>query len=202
MLDRIPELPATFLPPEEYAPDATGRFANIEDFFWKLERRQTFQEEEDASYRAFMRGDWDEALRIEDESLGALRDRFKKARFEHRRIRVVELPVTPYLQWEMQALRVRFDAGERIGVLDVANKAIRDRERNRILPEVIIVGTEALYEVGYDQAGVHNGARRIFDQQVISACRAEMTVLWGKAEDFTTFFAREIAPLPPPPAQR
>ncbi len=132
MLNKIPDLPAIFLTPDQYAPDARGRFADIEDYFWKLERRQTFQEEDDASYRAFMRGDWDEALRIEDEGQDALRHRFETAGFESRRIRIVERPVSPYLQWEMQALRVRAEAGERTRVLDA--HAVRDREEGGLLP--------------------------------------------------------------------
>lgn len=161
--------------------------------------RQTFQEEGDASYRAFMRGDWGEALRIEDEGRDTLRQRFEKAGFESRRIRIVARPVSPYLQWEIQALRVRAEAGERIRVLDA--HAVRDREESRLLPEVIIVGTAALYEIGYSQAGVHNGARRILDPKVIDECRTEMAALWDGGEDLASYFAREIAPLPPPPAQ-
>ena len=199
MLSKIPDLPTTFLAPDQYAPDARERFADIGDYFWKLERRQTFQEEGDASYRAFVRGDWDEALRIKDEGLNALRHRFEKAGFESRRVRIVERPVSPYLQWEMQALRVRAEAGEQIRVLDA--HAVRDREEGGPLPEVIILGTVALYEVGYDPAGVHNGARRILDPKVIDECRIEMAVLWDSGEDLASYFAREIAPLPPPPAQ-
>lgn len=199
MLSGIPDLSATFLTPDQYAADARRRFADIEDYFWKLERRQTFQEEQDASYRAFRRGDWDEALRIEEEGRDVLRHRFEKAGFESRRVRIVERPVSPYLQWEMHALRVRAETGERIRVLDT--HAVRDREEGGLLPELIIVGTAALYEVGYDQAGVHNGARRILDPEVIDECRAEMAALWGDGEDLASYFAREIAPLPPPPAQ-
>ena len=199
MLNRIPDLPATFLTPDQYASDARGRFADIEDYFWKLERRQTFREEGDAGYRAFMRGDWDEALRIEDEGRDALRQRFEKAGFESRRIRIVERHVSPYLQWEMQALRIRAEAGEQIRVLDA--HAVRDREEGGLLPEVIIIGTAALYEVGYDRAGVHNGARRILDPKIIDECRTEMAALWNRGKDVASYFAREIAPLPPPPAQ-
>ncbi|WP_433230211.1 DUF6879 family protein [Actinomadura formosensis] len=199
MLDRVPNLPAAFLTPEEYASDAKSRFTDIKDYFWKLERRQTFQEEGDASYRAFMCGDWDEAMKIEAQGLDALRQRFKNVGFEYRRVRVAELPVTPYLQWEMQALRVRAEAGEGIRVVDA--DAVRDREEDGLLPEVVILGTAALYEVRYDRAGVHNGARRIVDPKVIDECRTEMAALWDGGEDFASYFAREIAPLPPPHAQ-
>ncbi|GAA4241078.1 hypothetical protein GCM10022254_68490 [Actinomadura meridiana] len=199
MLNRISDLPATFLGPEEYRSDAGARFAAIDDFFWKLERRQSFQEEDDDGYRAFMRGDWDGAQRMEARALGALRRRFESVGFEYRRVRIVERPVSPYLQWEMQALRVRAEAGEGIRVLDA--EAVHGQEEGGLLPEVVIVGTGALYEVGYDQAGVHNGARRIVDQEVIGACRAEMAVLWDKGEDLASYVTREIDPLPPPLAQ-
>ncbi|MFI0483109.1 DUF6879 family protein [Actinomadura sp. 9N215] len=199
MLDRVPFLPAASLGATEYVAEVTARSAEIEDFFWKLERRQTFQEPGDASYRAFARGDWSEAVRIKDEGRDTLRQRFAEQGFVLRRIRVVESPVTPYLQWEIQALRVRAEAGEEIRVLDAS--VIRDREADRPMPEVIILGTKVLYEVLYDEAGLHSGGRRIANRAVIDACRAEMAALWGKGEDITSYFAREIAPLPPPPAQ-
>ncbi len=55
---------------------------------------------------------------------------------------------------------------------------------------MIIVGTAALYEVGYDEAGVHNGARRILDPKVIDECRTEMAALWDGGEDLASYFAR------------
>lgn len=199
MLDRIPLLPAANLSADVYVTEATARSAEIEDFFWKLERRQTFQEPDDASYQAFARGSWDEALQIKDQGRDTLRRRFTEQGFVLRRVRVVESPVTPYLQWEMQALRVRAEAGEQIRVLDAS--AFRDREAERIMPEVIILGTKVLYEVLYDETGLHSGGRRITDRTVIDECRAEMAALWGKGEDIASYFEREIAPLPPPPAQ-
>ncbi|MGP4027009.1 DUF6879 family protein [Actinomadura sp. 3N407] len=165
--------------------EATARSAEIEDYFWKLERRQAFQEPGDASYQAFARGDWDESLRIKDQGRGALRRRFAEQEFVLRRVRVVESPVTPYLQWEMQALRVRAEAGEQIRVLDAS--AIRDREADRLMPEVIILGTRVLYEVLYDEAGLHSGGRRITERTVIDECRAELAALWHKGEDITSY---------------
>ncbi|WP_344905879.1 DUF6879 family protein [Actinomadura meridiana] len=103
--------------------EATARSAESEDYFWKLERRQTFQEPDDASYQAFVRGDWEEAQRIENDGRDALRRRFVEQGFVLRRVRVVESPITPYLQWEMRALRVRAEAGEEIRVLDASTGA-------------------------------------------------------------------------------
>ncbi|GAA4241062.1 hypothetical protein GCM10022254_68420 [Actinomadura meridiana] len=123
MLDRIAVLPATLLTAPQYVAEATARSAESEDYFWKLERRQTFQEPDDASYQAFVRGDWEEAQRIENDGRDALRRRFVEQGFVLRRVRVVESPITPYLQWEMRALRVRAEAGEEIRVLDASTGA-------------------------------------------------------------------------------
>lgn len=87
----------------------------------KLERGQTFKEPGTPSWEAFASGDWAEALRlIEDdrESVAAyFRDASQRG-LTFRRLRVVEYPVTPYLQWEMNVLRLRSELGEEIRVLD------------------------------------------------------------------------------------
>jgi hypothetical protein len=202
MLERIDALSEPVLDLAAYAADARPRFADIEDVFWKLERRQTFREVDDPGYDAFVRGDWGEALKIEQRTREGVRRHYAKAAengYEPRRLRIVESPVSPYLQWEMHALLIRAEEGERIRVLDAA--AVRDRERTGPLPEVIILGTKALYRVLYDESGAARGARRVLDDDVIKRCRADMDDLWAQGEDFMAYFDREIAPLPPPPAQ-
>lgn len=203
MLERIAGLPAQRLNTEAYVADFGDHFTRIEDVFWKLERRQTFREIGDPGFDAFTRGDWEAAMRFEEHNRERVRRYFQEiaeAGFEFRRIRVVEAPVSPYLQWEMQAFRIRAEEGERIRTLDA--EAVADRETRGTLPEIVILGTLVLYEILYDDTGTLQGARKITDREVIDACRTEMDLLWGKAEDLGTYFAREIAPLPPPPAQR
>lgn len=113
-----------------------------------------------------------------------------------RRLRVVEFPVTPYVQWELHVLRLRVDAGDRIRVLDA--RAIADVERKRPVPEVVILGDAVMYEVQYDAEGNADGARRYGDPALIAETSAGFDVLYARAEDFRDFFAREIVPLPPP----
>jgi Family of unknown function (DUF6879) len=203
MLERIADLPGERLDPKEYAADARMHFEEIADAFWKLERRQAFQERDDVGYDAFMRGEWERAVRIEEEtraSVLAYYEKIAKLGFEGRRVRIVESPVSPYLQWEMQALRIRAEAGERIRVVDAG--AVSHLEKRHPLPEAVILGTRVLYEVLYDTAGVHCGARRIEDREVIARCRTELSGLWEVGEELMTYVTREIAPLPPPPPQR
>ena len=167
--------------------------------FWKLERRQTFREPGIPSWEAFAAGDWDRALELNARERDTVRAKVaedKSLEVESRRLRVVEHPVTPYLQWEMQYFRLLAEAGEDLRVIDAPS--VRRLEADRLLPEIVILGHRVLFEVLYDAEGTAYGARRIEDPQVIaSACR-EVSDLYAAAEPLLDYFTREIAPLPAP----
>jgi hypothetical protein len=115
-------------------------------------------------------GDWDRSLRLVAEMRASAAREFRDGPgFEMRRLRVAEHPVTPYLQWEMQVLRVRAEAGEQIRV--IAAGAVSHLEASRPLPELVVLGTQVLYEVLYDATGTLTGARRITAPEVVAACR-------------------------------
>lgn len=89
------------------------------------------------------------------------------------------------------------DAGDRIKVLDA--RTIADVERKRPVPEVVILGDVVMYEVQYDAEGNADGARRYsYPASLIAETSAGFDALYGGAEEFGSFFAREIAPLPAP----
>jgi len=197
MLDLIPDVPGPELDLASYSDAFDEAYKQI--VFWKLERRQTFREPGMPSWEAFAAGDWDRALELnererdtvrakvaEDESLGV----------ESRRLRVVEHPVTPYLQWEMQYFRLLAEAGEDLRVIDASS--VRHLEADRLLPEVVILGDRALFEVLYDAEGTAYGARRIDDPQVIAEAGREVADLYVATEPLLDYFVREIAPLPAP----
>ncbi|MGV9537913.1 DUF6879 family protein [Streptosporangium sandarakinum] len=72
------------------------------------------------------------------------------------RLRVVERPYTPYLRWELQFLRLRAEAGERLRVLD--SGALGDgRDLHRLL-ELVILGSSVMYRVLYDGSGTLSAA--------------------------------------------
>ena len=110
------EFLAPALPPEqgvrlsraEYGEDFGQRYAALRDVdCWKLERRQHFEEQGDASREALRRGDWPQALRLLDDRRDALRaeaadDERQGVTFH--RVRVVEEPLSSYLQWELHVL--------------------------------------------------------------------------------------------------
>lgn len=165
----------------------------------KLERGQHFKERGFASWEAFASGDWSRALAL----IGERRDRYaeqmqdaKDRGLAQRRLRVVEFPITPYVQWEMHVLRVRVEVGDVIRVLDA--RTITDIEKERPVPEVVILGDSVMYEVRYDDDGNAAGARRYLDPALIRETRTGFDTLYARGEDFLEFFDREIAPLDAP----
>jgi hypothetical protein len=196
MIEQIRDVPGREFDLAGYLADFWPRLDRTTDVLWKLERIQDFREPDDPSWVAMTEGDWGRALRLHDEKLVGLREYQERTKgFARRRLRVVEHPVTPYLQWEMYVLRLRAQAGEQGRVIPAED--VSHLEARQPLPELLVVGSEALYEVIYDATRTLSGGRRIDDPDVITACRQELAELYDKAEDLTAYFDREIAPLLP-----
>lgn len=184
-----------------YRADFRERFwAIAEHDFWKLERQQSFAEPGDESWEAFDAGDWPRALRLIEEQRAALVDegrRMASLGLTSYRMRVLELPLTPYLQWELHLLRLAAECSDRVRVVDV--DAVKPFEDDGVLPEVVTLGADVTYEVLYDDAGVLCGGVRFLDRDLTSACREFIQQLYASGEDMGAFFDREVAGLPAPP---
>ncbi|MFF7471824.1 DUF6879 family protein [Streptomyces sp. NPDC008092] len=168
-------------------------------FLNKLERGQHFKERGFPSWEAFAAGDWTRALSLAAERRDDYAQELQKAAqlgVPHRRLRVVEFPITPYVQWEFFVLRVRVDVGDDIRVLDA--RKISDIEKDRPVPEVVILGEVAMYEVVYDDDGNAAGANRFTDRALIRETSLGFDTLYERGEGFSDFFGREIVPLGPP----
>ncbi|MFI0821709.1 DUF6879 family protein [Streptomyces sp. NPDC021098] len=166
---------------------------------WKLERQQRFREPGFASWDAFARGDWDESLRLIEEERDYLRE-FSQEVEDHRitlyRVRVAEQPIAPYLQWELHLLRLRAECGEKIRV--VGPEHLAELERSEPLPELLTLGDRTTYQIRYSDHGILDGAVRYLDEATTARCRALTRDLYDVGEDMASFFAREVAHLPPP----
>ncbi|MEU5780393.1 DUF6879 family protein [Micromonospora lupini] len=197
----------------EYDADFYETVESTDGPILKTERMQTFREPGSPSWEAYADGRWEEALRIAAEPNPEL-----VAFFEHldqlgsglTRLRIVELPLTPYLIWELHFLRYRAAAGERIRVLDA--RSVRDWEAAAgTVPELMVVGRQAVYEVLYDPSGWPIGAEKSVESMVVDACRTEVLTLLEGAEPFESFFRREasgarptvpLASMPPAATER
>ncbi|MFD4657206.1 DUF6879 family protein [Kitasatospora sp. NPDC058444] len=208
MPDRLPAQRAPELRPEwgevltrdEYKRDFRERDAIVRGRdSWKLERRQHFEEQGSPSWEAARRGDWREALRLLEGRREALREIGRedeeRQSFFHR-VRVVEQPLTTYLQWELHSLRIRAECGERIRIVGAAMLA--DSEEFDQLPEIVILGGRTLYQVRYSEKGIPVGAVRYTDPDLVRRWENYITDLHGAGEDVLAYVDREVAHLLPP----
>ncbi|MER5535258.1 DUF6879 family protein [Streptomyces mirabilis] len=199
MFDSFPGGTSERLDRPSYHADLGRVYNSGIDFLNKLERGQHFKERGFPSWEAFADGDWERALSLAEERREDYAQELRQASrlgVTHRRLRVVEFPITPYVQWELFVLRVRVDLGDEIKVLDARD--ISNIERNRSVPEVVILGDVAMYEVVYDEDGNAAGANRYTDRSLIRETNAGFNALYERGEGFHDFFDREILTLAPP----
>ena len=183
---------------DPYYEDFEREFTRAREF-WKLERGQDYAEPGEADWQAFNRGDWAESMRLMEG------DRAELAKFHQenaargmaaRRIRIVALPVTPYLHWELHALKIRDETGEDIRVL--LDTDIADLEDQGPLPDIYTIDRRVMYQAIYNDDGVLEHALKYTDGELVSRCRDFIAGLYDRGEPIGSFFEREIAHLPPP----
>ncbi|MFE6825451.1 DUF6879 family protein [Streptomyces sp. NPDC057690] len=199
MFDSFPGSTSERLDRPTYHADLGRLYTSGIGFLNKLERGQHFKERGFPSWEAFAEGDWERALSLAEERREDYAQELRQASrlgVTHRRLRVVEFPVTPYVQWELFVLRARVDLGDDIKILDARD--ISNIERNRPVPEVVILGDVVMYEVMYDKDGNADGANRYTDGSLIRETNAGFDTLYERGEGFRDFFDREIATLAPP----
>lgn len=171
--------------------------------FWKLERQQDFQEPGYDTWEAFARGDWDESLRLLGAGradLAAEHRRLDQHGIAVHRVRVVEEPLTAYLQWELHVLRVREECGSRVRV--VGPERVAPLEASGPLPEIATLGNAVMYEAIYDRDGVLESARRYADPGLVVRCQQLIARLYAQGEPLRDYFNRRVAPLSAPVGQR
>ncbi|MEQ4302023.1 DUF6879 family protein [Plantactinospora sp. B6F1] len=186
-----------------YWPDFEQRFwATTAPGFWKLERQQTFKEPDDACWQTFAAGRWADSLRILDQRRGEFADYYRRIAergFHTRRVRVVEKPITPYLQWELHVLRLRHEYGGLTRV--IGSDRVQRYEASAPLPEIYTLGTDVMYEAVYGEDGVLAAARRWLDRDLVIRCQRFIADLYRDGEPLDEFFVREVASLEPPGGQ-
>ena len=187
---------------EDYKRDFRERRAAIRDGeSWKLERLQHFEETNDDSREALRQGDWPAVLRLFEADRDALvrraRDEVSRGAVFHR-IRVVEEPLTPYVQWELHWLRLSAECGHSVRVLPAS--AVAAAEGDALLPELNLLDSRVLYRVLYTHAGQPDGAIRFTDPSTVRNWEEHLRELYAAAEDVQAYFGRAVADLPPPPA--
>lgn len=173
--------------------DSRGR-----DHF-KLERIQHFEETDHAGREALRRGNWEEALRLMEErrpALAAAAEADARRDAVFRRVRIVEEPLTPYMQWQLHSLRLRDECGVRVRV--VTADRLTEAEVHGRLPELVVIGGRTLYRVLYTDAGVPDGAIRFTDPGTVAEWESYIRQIYQAGEDVQEYFRRQVAHLPAP----
>ncbi|MDI2027130.1 hypothetical protein QFW96_00850 [Saccharopolyspora sp. TS4A08] len=200
MSEAIAQISGEELTLDEYIRDFNERFwSTANTGGWKLERRQTFRQPESASWTAFDQGDWDRALRLIEERRPEMREYYRRIAehgFEVRRLRVVERPLSPYLIWELNSLRLREEFGDWIRVIDADR--LTALEENGPLPELFVIGPDTVYEVVYDDEGIAVGAIRSVDAAEAKKAIRFIRSTYDRGEALSEFFDREVAGIRPP----
>ncbi|PSK90937.1 hypothetical protein CLV63_12163 [Murinocardiopsis flavida] len=184
----------------DYLDDFDSRLPHAADEgVWKLERRQSFRQPENASWAAFDRGSWDEALRLLEAASADTANELATLGgmgVQAHRLRIAEEPLSPYLQWEFHALHIRHRHGEdiRVGGADL----VVALESAGELPEVVAIGSAVLYRIRYSEEGVLCGATAHDDRGLVVACREEIARLHRVGTPLPGYFDRHVAPLAPP----
>lgn len=201
----VPELPEEAgerLDLAGYRKDFWERYSAIRDGeSWKLERLQHFEEVDDPSRDALRAGDWAAVLRLFEAERQTLLD---ESRDEQQRaapfyrLRVVEEPLTPYMQWELNWLRLCAECGQQVRVLPAASVATA--EADRLLPELTLLDNRTLYRVVYTEKAELDGGVRFTDPDVVGPWVTYLRSAYAAAEDIRSYFERAVAHLPPPPA--
>jgi hypothetical protein len=185
-----------------YFADFADSYGRARDF-WKLERGQVYAEPGDESWKAFDNGDWEESVRLMEERRADFtehRHRNEARGMASRRVRIVSLPPSPYLHWELRLLLLRDELDHRTRiVLDRDMAGLEDRGP---LPDLNTLDADVMYEVVYDGNGVADHAVRYTDTALVGRCRDFIAGLYECGEPIGGFFRREIATLPPPSPAR
>ncbi|RNL87535.1 hypothetical protein EFW17_01610 [Halostreptopolyspora alba] len=195
MFDRIRAAEGTILDRPAYHADSDQEEEKLDGgVIWKLERAQYFNELDDPAWDAFVAGDWARVMEIFESERDAVRadvGRYVHQGLEFRRLRIVEDPPTPYLQWESHSHRIFAECGHAIRALDTPEVA--HLEGANPLPELMIYGTRVLYQVRYDEAWTPIGAKRVDDPELVAGAAAAIAELWERGEAFSDYFDRCIA---------
>lgn len=152
----------------EYVADFYKKYESATTRIRKWESRQTFREPGNDSWEAFQTDNWQEAMRLAvepDEQLEKFYRIAKNRGVAFQRCRLIKLPLTPYLQWELALLRLRTPMGETVRLL-----GLPPADESHI--ELISIDEHYLYEISYDDHGELVGARRTQSRQPLeSYCR-------------------------------
>lgn len=171
-------------------PDFTSQFLEAwsaaRERFFKIERKQSYNQAGDESYKAFLRGDHEAALRLLRDELLTQREMYDEALangVELIRLRQVEEPLSDYLRhFEIPSYFISEELGEKIYF------AHPDPNVDE-LPDCIIFDSTVMFVNTYDGLDRLGGAIVVTDQEQIRKAIALGETLMSTAQPLAEYVA-------------
>lgn len=192
--------PSTQLSSTEFSDRFLSEWHSTSQRFFKVERRQEYEEPDDPSYQAFERGDFAEAhalvaKRIRDQDSFYAPARAKG--IELVRIRIVEFPLSSYLKdYELLSYPVSEELGERIFVTEA--DSIRGILDDLAVPDFLLFDERCVLVNTHDANGSPNGGLLVTDPDAVAQYATVAVELQRPAISLATFLADQgISPESP-----
>lgn len=177
---------------DEFGAQFASAWSRIKRRFLKLECWQMYQElEASESQAAYDRGDVDaarELLAREADSDRQLYDDVRTRGIEYARVRLVQEPLTTYLQYELLSYRIRARLGENVEIVRCDAEL---RLPNEQLFDVLLFDehTALIHDYGGGAVGLQTGGWCTHEPEVIATLVDTVTALRGRALPLSAYLA-------------
>ncbi len=183
---------STRLDLDEFGAAFVGAWSQLRSRFLKLECWQRYRESEaNQSQTAYGRGDIDtaqELLRCEAEADRLLYEDVHDRCIEYARVRLVQEPLTPYLEYELLSYRIRVELGENIEVVrcDTGTRLPDERYFDFLLFDR---HTALIHDYGTAEIGRQTGGWLTHGPEVIVRLEQTVASLRGRAVPLQQYLA-------------
>lgn len=157
---------------EEFQSQFASAWSQLTARFLKVECWQEYQElETTGSQEAYKRGDISSARRLlkrEAEGDHPLYEDIRNRQIDYARIRLLKLPLTDYLKYEIMAYSIRSEIGENIEILQLHPRTIVPSETHF---DFLLFDrhTALIHDYGSAPTGAQSGGWISYDTNVVSA---------------------------------
>jgi hypothetical protein len=178
------DLSVAYLAPADFRAHFKRAWDDARSRYFKIERRQSYNQAGDESFEAFVDGDYERARRLVHSSVLTQGEMYAEARakgIDLVRLRLVQLPLSDYLRYyEIPSYFASVELGERIGFADVSGD-------NDLLPDCIIFDARVMFINAYDGLDRLVGAIEITDHSEIGRYLALAEPLLAESQPLADF---------------
>ncbi|GII75728.1 hypothetical protein Sru01_07100 [Sphaerisporangium rufum] len=175
---------------DEFGQEFAAAWSRIGRRFLKVECWQTYQELDGTrSQEAYRRGDVERALELLEQEAEADRPLYEDVRIrglEYCRIRLVQEPLTPYLDYELLAYRIRAKLGE---IIEIVRCAMTSSLPNDEFFDFLLFDRRTALIHDYGDTGRQAGGWLIDDPAVLQALEDRAVELRRTAVPLAEFMA-------------